>query len=541
MKKIFGNQYVRYSLILIGGIFLGWILFHSSPAKVETHNQAAEITKATIWTCAMHPQIRMHEPGKCPICAMDLIPINQNNTAQIDPAAVHMTNEAIQLANVLTTVVSRQNPEKEMRLYGKVQADERLLQNQVAYISGRVEKLLVNFTGEPVRRGQPLALIYSPELVTAQQELLEAAKTKHAQPEIYEAAKDKLRQWKLSESQISTIERSGNIKTNLEIESTTSGIITARRINNGDYVSPGSVLYEVSDLSRVWVLFDAYESDLPFLKTGDNIDFTVQALPGTSFSGTVKFIDPVIDPVTRVAKVRLEIRNPGGKLKPEMFATGIVKSHLDEYRDQLVIPRSSVLWTGKRSIVYVKQPGNEPVFKIREIGLGPMLGNSYVITDGLIEGEEIVTEGAFSVDAAAQLEGKPSMMNREGNKVSSDSMPGMDEGKGFDHRENKDQPAMDMKDKSKPMNTIHQMVKVSGNCELCKDRIEKAAKSVNGVTSAEWTAEKQLLHVQFDPLKTNAAVIQQAVVKVGHDTELYRAKDEVYNGLPACCKYQRSK
>ena len=444
MKKIFGNQYVRFGLILLGGILLGWIFFHSSPTiKEDKHDHVAEATKAEIWTCAMHPQIRMDKPGKCPICAMDLIPLKQNSTAEMDPMAIHLTKEAAQLANVLTSIVSSQKPVKEVRLYGKVQADERLLQNQVAYISGRVEKLLVNFTGESVQKGQPLALIYSPELVTAQQELLEAAKTKQAQPEIYEASKEKLRQWKLADSQITAIENSGKIQTNVEVESTTSGIVTAKRVSMGDYVSPGSVLYDVSDLSRVWVLFDAYESDLLFLKKGDKIDFTIQALPGTAFSGSIMFIDPVIDPVNRVAKVRLEISNPGSKLKPEMFATGMVKSNLEEYKDKLVIPRTAVLWTGKRSVVYVKQPGiEEPVFKIREIGLGPMLGNSYVITDGLTDGEEIVTQGAFSVDAAAQLEGKPSMMNPSGGKVS--SMPGMDMPGDSKSQNDKSMPGMDM-------------------------------------------------------------------------------------------------
>jgi Cu(I)/Ag(I) efflux system membrane fusion protein len=172
-------------------------------------------------------------------------------------------------------------------------------------------------------------------------------------------------------------------------------------------------------------MFDAYESDLQFLQRGDNLEFTVQALPGIKFSGTIAFIDPVIDPLTRVAKVRIEAENQSGRLKPEMFVTGIVKARLDEYRNMLVIPRSAVLWTGKRSIVYVKKAdSDELVFKMREIGLGPMLGNSYVITDGLTEGEEIVTRGAFSVDASAQLEGKPSMMNPQGGKTS--AMPGMD-------------------------------------------------------------------------------------------------------------------
>jgi len=560
MKNIFGNKYIHFSLILLSGIFLGWIFFHSSPTKVDTHDHSAETAKVTIWTCAMHPQIRMPEPGKCPICGMELIPLSQGGETT-DPGAIQMTKEAAQLANVLTSIVSSQKPVKEVRLYGKVQADERLLQNQVAYIPGRIEKLMVNFTGETVRKGQPLALIYSPELVTAQQELLEAAKTKQAQPEIYEASKEKLRQWKLTENQITAIESSGKVQANMEIASTASGIVTARRVNNGEYVSQGSVLYEVSDLSRVWVLFDAYESDLLFLKKGDQVDFTIQALPGTAFSGPIIFIDPVIDPVNRVAKVRVEISNPGSKLKPEMFATGMVKSNLAEYKDKLVIPRSAVLWTGKRSIVYVKQSGDEPIFKIREIGLGPMLGNSYVITDGLSEGDEIVTEGAFSVDAAAQLEGKPSMMNQEGGKKAT-SMPGMvmpGDPKPEDSKsspvntksvESNDMSGMDMGGASKPTSNAtpagtvkseslqHAMFGVTGNCDLCKKRIETAAKSVAGVISAEWSTDTKKIHVQFDPNKTNSDAIQKAIAKVGHDTEKYKATDAAYKALPGCCLYR---
>ena len=423
--KIFSNKYVIYSLVLLGGIFIGWLFFHSSQKNGMKDIQLTETGTNTIWTCAMHPQIRMEHPGKCPICGMELIPLTRANTANIDPDAIHLTMDAMQLANVQTSVVTRQKPVKEVRLYGKVQADERSVQSQTSHLPGRIEKLMVNFTGERVRTGQPLAIVYSPELITAQQELLEAAEMKQSQPEIYAAAKDKLRQWKLTENQIGDIENSGKVKDNFEIVSNTNGVIITRRVNNGDHVDQGTVLFDVTDLSYVWVMFDAYESDLPFLNTGDRLTFTVQALPGINFTGKIAFIDPVIDPVTRVAKVRVEINNKSGRLKPEMFATGIVKADLNQYRDKLVIPRSAVLWTGTRSIVYVKQPDiEEPVFKMREIELGPFLGNSYIVVNGLKEGEELVTQGTFSVDAAAQLEGKPSMMNPQGGKTS--SMPGMD-------------------------------------------------------------------------------------------------------------------
>jgi Cu(I)/Ag(I) efflux system membrane fusion protein len=542
-KKILSNKYFQFGLVAFGGLFFGWLFFHSSGNGKEKHEQTIVESKTTIWTCAMHPQIRRPAPGKCPICGMDLIPLNQN-VSNIDPTAIHLTKEAAELANVLTSVVTLQKPVKEIRLYGKVQADERLLQSQVAQYPGRIDKLLVNFTGETVKKGQPLALIYSPELVTAQQELLESAKTKQSQPGIYEAAKEKLQLWKLTENQIAAIENSGSIKTRFEVASTTSGIVTARRVNNGDYVSQGTVLFDIADLSNLWVMFDAYESDLPFLNTGDKLVFTVQAMPGKTYAGKIIFIDPVVDPSTRVSKVRVEINNSSGKIKPEMFATGIVQANLTGFKDKLVIPRSAVLWTGKRSIVYVKQAGtDEPAFKIREIGLGPMLGNSYIVEDGLIEGEEIVTQGTFSVDAAAQLDGKPSMMNPSGGAVS--SMPGMDmpgDKKSNDKPDNSVRQKQAGTETSGPVNkqmVQHEMFTVSGNCDLCKERIEKAAKSVNGVKSAVWDSKTQKIHVEFDNMETNLITIQMTIAKAGHDTGKFKADNKTYESLPMCCHYRK--
>jgi membrane fusion protein, copper/silver efflux system len=407
--------YISFSFLL--GLFLGWLVFHPSQKAEKKPDQAKEMTKSDIWTCAMHPQIRMPHPGKCPICGMELIPVAEGNIATIDPEAFHLSKEAAQLANVITSVARKQIPVKELRLYGKVEADERRLQSQVSHLPGRIEQLLVNFTGESVVKGQVLAKIYSPELITAQQELLETSKTKQLQPELYKASKEKLRQWKLSESQITGIETSGTIENNFDVLSNSSGTIISRRVNTGDYLSPGTELFEIADLTKLWIVFDAFESDLQFLNKGDIVLFTIQALPGAHFTGKIVFIDPVIDPVTRVAKVRVETENQSGKLKPDMFATGVVFSTLAEYNDNIVVPKSAVLWTGKRSLVYVKLPVKDQyIFKIREVELGPMLGENYVITDGLTEGEEVVTNGTFSVDAAAQLEGKPSMMNSQTEK-----------------------------------------------------------------------------------------------------------------------------
>lgn len=548
MKKnkltgIIANRYLSFTIILLAGIFIGWLVFHPSKAKTETNGSPAEEYAATIWTCSMHPQIRMEEPGKCPICAMDLIPLVQGGSASIDPDAIQMTEEAAMLARIETTVVSRQKPTREVRLYGKVQVDERQLQNQVSHLSGRIEQLYASFTGETIEMGQTLARIYSPEVITAQQELLEAAKTKSIQPAIYEAAKEKLRQWKLTDEQIAAIETSGTVRPTLEIVSNTTGVVMERLVNEGDYVSRGTILYRIANLSKVWVMFDAYESDLQFLRKNDKMKFMLKAYPGTEFTGTIAFIDPVIDPVTRVAKVRVEADNRSGRLKPEMFATGVVQSALSGYGNELVIPRSAVLWTGVRSVVYVKQPGSdEPVFRMREVTLGPSLIDGWVIKAGLTEGEVLVTNGTFSVDAAAQLEGKPSMMNPSGGAASAGHDHGTMSGtgsadmdtEGADH----DHVTTATTGFKQAAGTSHAEFRVEGLCEMCKERIETTAMSVKGVESASWSLENKILHLAFNKSLTSLETVQKAIAKAGHDNGKYKAPEEVYNSLPACCLYR---
>ncbi|MDP4208471.1 MAG: efflux RND transporter periplasmic adaptor subunit [Bacteroidota bacterium] len=408
MKSIFSNPYIKGTLLILAGLFLGWLLFHkthSEPSKsvTETHE------KHTVWTCSMHPQIRRDAPGKCPICAMDLIPLDQQ-VSKANPDAIQMDEAAVKIANIQTTVVSRQKTAKEIRLYGKVQSDERLIQTLPAHIPGRIERLLVNFTGETVAKGQVIAQVYSPELLTAQQELIESLKFKDSNPAIVEAARGKLRLWKLSDSQIVSIEKGGKVNGEFEVRAVAGGTVLNRKVNVGDYVGLGQPLYEIVDLSRVWVMFDAYESDLAWIHKGAQVTFNVQSLPGKQFSGTISFVDPAINAQTRTARVRLDVPNSAGHLKPEMFATGTIRSVLDT-KNELAVPKSAVLWTGKRSVVYVKdQAATTPAFVRREVTLGSESGDWYVVKQGLSEGDEVVTNGTFAVDAAAQLAGKPSMM-----------------------------------------------------------------------------------------------------------------------------------
>jgi Cu(I)/Ag(I) efflux system membrane fusion protein len=402
-----------YGLIFAAGLFLGWLFFRNSPDN-KPEDVTHEHSEAQVWSCSMHPQIRQDKPGLCPLCAMDLIPVKTAGTISepVDAEAMVLSNEAAALANIQTTQVSRSRPVKEVHLYGAIQVDERRSHSQVSHVNGRIEKLHVNFTGETIRKGQTIAEIYSPDLLNAQQELLEALKISASQPVVLAAAREKLRQWHLTDEQIARIEQSGAVSSRINIVANTQGIVIAKKVEAGDYVTQGSILFDVADLSSVWALFDVYEADLPYLKKGDKVSYTLSAMPGKTFSGAIVFIDPLLDKTTRTAKVRVETSNPRLELKPEMYTHAVVKASLKQAGDAIVIPKTAVLWTGKRSIVYVKQPNSDfPAFKLREIELGPSLGNAWVVLSGISEGEEIVTNGVFVIDASAQLEGKQSMMN----------------------------------------------------------------------------------------------------------------------------------
>ncbi|WP_187770995.1 efflux RND transporter periplasmic adaptor subunit [Cyclobacterium marinum] len=437
--KIEKRSIIIGSILMLTGLLLGWIIFGGSnpePQKASTEESMAEHDHAneTTWTCSMHPQIREDGPGQCPICGMDLIPLDDAGGDGADsPYKIEMSEAAIQIGNIQTTIVSNQAPEKTIYLPGKVKADERRVAEITSRFPGRIERLYINFTGQEVYKGQKLASIYSPDLVTAQKELFEAKSFKETNPGFYEAAVNKLKLWDLTEGQINSLLESKEPRYSFDILSPQSGTVLERKVEVGDYLKEGEGLFQISNLGKVWVTFDAYESDLPWIQVGDKIEFTVQSIPGKTFQSKITFIDPVIDRSTRVASVRVEVDNPKGILKPEMFAQGIIKAELPEVENAVTIPKSSILWTGKRAVVYVKdQASDKPIFEFREISLGADAGDYYIVQDGLTAGEEIVANGTFKIDAAAQLQGKVSMMNPEGGSGSMPGMPGMKMGEGAD-------------------------------------------------------------------------------------------------------------
>ncbi len=413
MKNFFLTKITLISLTLIVGILLGWGFRAMTSATTDTHAHEEGKGLPSSWTCSMHPQIRLSEAGNCPICGMDLIPGEQGSEGSSNPQVFQMTPEALALAQVQTLVIGSSKGKKELFLSGKLQADERENASLTAKFPGRIEKLFINFTGEEVKIGQKIATVYSPELLTAQKELLETAKTKETFPQLYQASKDKLSFWKLSANQIAEIERSGQVKEHMDIFADQSGVVIQKNVSLGDYVSLGSVLFTVTNLNRLWLILDVYESDLPFVTLGDEIQFTVAGKPGETLGAKVTFVDPLINANTRVASVRAEILNVGNALKPEMFVTARIQTRKKTNSAEVMVPRTAVLWSGKRSIVYVKVPNVAlPEFVMREVTLGNRLGENYQILEGLKAGEEIVSYGAFALDATAQLSGKPSLLNR---------------------------------------------------------------------------------------------------------------------------------
>jgi Cu(I)/Ag(I) efflux system membrane fusion protein len=403
---------------LLLGLLLGALLFGGS-SKEEQNKSEETVTKDQVWTCSMHPQIRQSEPGSCPICGMDLIPLETSDNSDIDPDAISMSESAMIIAGVSTYKVGNSDGIKEISLNGKVEVNEKGVYSQSSHIPGRIEKILVTFTGEYVKKGQVVAYVYSPELATAQQELLEAYSIRDIQPQLFEAVKQKLRNWRVSETAIKNVLSSGKAQDKFPITADVSGYVVKKNVELGDYVQRGQTLYDVADLSTVWVLFEIYESEIGWIKKGDKVNYTIASFPGESFSGTISFIDPFINPTTRIATARVEVRNSNLKLKPEMFVSGTISSRVATNKSSLSVPKSAVMWTGKRSIVYVKNESEKGVsFKLRQVTLGPLLGNDYLIEEGLEAGEEVVANGTFNIDAAAQLAGKPSMMNLEGGKAS---------------------------------------------------------------------------------------------------------------------------
>ena len=411
------KKYAIYIGILTIGLLLGWVIFGTSTNKEAEHNHNEAVKSDQKWTCSMHPQIMKSEPGDCPICGMDLIPAETSADGLLADQ-FKLSENAIALANIQTSIVGNSNQKDNfIKLSGKIAENEKSNAVQVSYFSGRIEKLNVSFTGEKINKGQLLATIYSPELYAAQQELITAANLKETQPKLYDAVKNKLKIWKLNEKQISQIETSGKVIENFPVYATVSGTVSEKLVEQGDYIKQGQPLLKIAKLNTVWGNFDVYENQLKNFKKGQQVLVSTNAYANEEFNGKVDFIDPVLNTKTRTVVLRVVLKNKNNKFKPGMFVEAKIKNNTANNNNAISIPASAVLWTGKRSVVYVKPDIAKPVFEMREITLGKKLGDNYEVLEGVQNGDEIVTNGVFTIDAAAQLQGKKSMMNKIGGKV----------------------------------------------------------------------------------------------------------------------------
>jgi membrane fusion protein, copper/silver efflux system len=420
MKK--NILYIAIAVII--GLLGGYVIFggNNSIGTENTlpdgHNQEAN-QSTQMWTCSMHPQIMQPEEGDCPICGMDLIPA-ETSAEGLASNEIKMTSNAMALANIQTTIIGDigiDNEGRIIRLSGKIAANDENNSVQASYFDGRIEQLKVNYEGQQIGKGQLLATIYSPNLVSAQQELLTAASLRESQPQLYSAVRNKLKNWKFSETQINKIEQSGKVMENFPIYATVSGTVSIVMAAEGDYVKQGQPIVKVSNLNSVWAEFDAYENQISQFKKGQKIKITTNAYPDTEFDAIITFIDPVLDNQKRTVTIRATLNNKDDIFKPGMFIMGSVKGKSNKSEGMLIIPASAVMWTGERSLVYLKTNPNEPVFEMREVTIGSRNGENFNITSGLNYGDEIVTNGTFTVDAAAQLQGKKSMMNKLGGRT----------------------------------------------------------------------------------------------------------------------------
>jgi membrane fusion protein, copper/silver efflux system len=449
MKSSFTIKWIAGALllfVLIAGILIG--RWSGAAGAGNAHVPNATVSEAppgnaTIWTCSMHPQIRQPAPGSCPICGMDLIPLTQDDddADEGELPRLSVSRRSAALMNIQISPVERRPVEREIRLLGRIDYDETRVRDVTAWVAGRIDRLLLDVVGARVERGAPLIELFSPALISAQEEFLQAVRAAEARgagqnDPLLGAARERLRLLGLASEQIDEIENRGTVEDRLTISSPLDGYIIERTALEGTYVEPGDRLAQLADLSQVSLNLEAYERDLPWLALGQPVDFTVRSLPGQVFEGRIAQINPSVNPESRTTLLRIWVGNPDGRLMPGMFGHGVVSATLGGTSGispapagipPLVIPATAALITGKRAVVYVQLADRErPTFEMRQITLGPRAGDYFLVQDGLSEGDLVVTNGNFKIDAELQLRGRPSMMAPPVSPTPSPTAPGID-------------------------------------------------------------------------------------------------------------------
>lgn len=403
-------KYVGYLAVLFFGLLMGFLLFDESD-HVDGNSEKVS------YTCSMHPDVIVSEEGKCPVCGMDLVKkVGEENS--VNDYRIRMSNRALALADIQTSIVSFGEVSDQLTLSGEISLNRESSTTQVTLFDGRIDELKINIIGQYVNKGQEIGTIYSPELYLAQDKLLTSASYKESHEKLFSAARNTLGLWKLTDKQIGKLLETGKPIKNFPLRADVSGTVVEIIATEGNYFKQGDPLFKVAELSTVWAEFQAYENQLSKLKEGQEIEISANALGVDPVVAKISFIEPIMDRNKRIVSVIAAIPNKEKIWKPGMFISGKVNIEITDKR-LLILPKSAVLWTGEQSVVYKKIDGDKPEFEMLNISLGESVGDNYVVLNGLQEGDEIVTNGTFVIDAAAQLQGKRSMMYSSGTLSSS--------------------------------------------------------------------------------------------------------------------------
>ncbi len=458
------------ALGLVLGAAAVWFGVGQSPPAAPA-DRAAQAETPQIWTCSMHPQIRIDHPGICPLCGMDLTPVDDDAGGGNLPATeLKLSDQARMMARVATVPVRRQPLYTELRAVGRVELDETRVATIAAWIDGRVDEVYADFPGTPVRKGEHLVSIYSPELVSAQEEYLSSLRFEQRsrrdgpatpEPSISASARKRLQLWGITDTQLDELVRTGQSQTQMTIYAPIGGTVIEKNVRDGQYVQRGDSLYTLADLSHVWLVVEVYESEIAWVRPGQPVQVTLESRPSQPLSGVVGFVEPMLNKASRTVPVRVVMENPGERLKPGMYAEALLRTPIlpdgtpastglegkyacpmhpyvvsqepgnctvcnmplervpgtppktAEIPAVLALPGEAVLNTGRRRIVYVeKEPG---VYRLVEPRLGPRAGDWYPVLDGLAEGERVVVRGNFLLDSQFQITGKPSLLYPRGS------------------------------------------------------------------------------------------------------------------------------
>jgi RND family efflux transporter MFP subunit len=408
------------------GLIVGAGVYVRHGVRGGAPSTRAASVKKIMYHCPMHPNYISDHPGECPICGMSLVPIEDEKAAGTHPATagkagqpglavegqatIYLDPEKQQLIGLRTEPVRREPLDKTVRAVGQVTADETRVSRVFAKVSGWVDKLYVNSTGATVKKGQPLLAIYSPELVSTQEEYLLALRARETLKEssfadvagsgdsLVEATRRRLELWDIPASEIRRIEKAGRPIKDLTLYSPASGYVMEKTVLEGQKIDPSTSLMTVSDLSEVWVQPEFYEQDASLVRVGDRATLTVSTYPGRSWSGTIDYIYPSVDPQTRTLRARLRFPNPGMVLKPGAYAAIEIAKHLGE---RLTVSEDSVLDSGTRQIVFLSKGDGH--FEPRQVNVGERAGGRRILLSGLRAGDVIVSSGNFLVDSESRL------------------------------------------------------------------------------------------------------------------------------------------